>query len=95
MVKKSSDRLVLPGLGEHYHDLLVVDSTINARTPAQQAHSLLCARLQGQQGDIRERVEYLAKKRGITFDEVWEQILKGDFEKIDPSEWDGWPKAEE
>jgi hypothetical protein len=31
-------------------------------------------------------VEYLAKKRGITFDEMWEQILNGTAQKMTPGE---------
>ena len=91
MKTQKNDRLTLPSLGEEYQDLLTIDAEINMRTPAQQAHNLLCARLQARRQDIKDRVEYLAKKRGVTFDEMWEQILKGEGEKISPTDWEGWP----
>ena len=95
MKTQKNDRLTLPSLGEEYQDLLTVDAEINMRTPAQQAHSLLCARLQARREDIKDRVSYLAKKRGITFDEMWEQILKGEGEKISPADWEGWPESDD
>ena len=67
-------------------DLLTLDSWINARTNSTQANSLLCAKLQERESKIRERVDYLAKKRGISFDEMWLQILKGQAEDLDPDE---------
>lgn len=91
MKTQKNDRLTLPSLGEECQDLLTVDAEINMRTPAQQAHSLLCGRLQARREDIKNRVSYLAKKRGVTFDEMWEQLLKGEGEKISPGDWEGWP----
>ena len=67
----------LPPLGEWYYDLLTLDSWINDRTRGQHALSLLCAKLQEREPRIKERLEYLAKKRGITSDELWQQILAG------------------
>jgi len=94
MKTAKNDRLTLPSLGEEYQDLLTVDAELNMRTPAQQAHSLLCARLQARRDDIKQRVEYLAKKRGIEFDEMWSQLLKGEAKKILPADWEGWPETE-
>lgn len=67
----------LPPLGEWYDDLLTLDSWINDRTKGQQALSLLSAKLQEREPKIRERLEYLAKKRGISADELWQKILDG------------------
>lgn len=83
------DRFTIPSLGEEYEDLLAVDATLAGRTPGQQAHSLLQARLQQRREGILERVAYLAKKREISPHEMWVRILKGDYEKLGPGEWAG------
>lgn len=80
------ERFSIAPLGEYYMDLLTIDSTINARSKAIQANSLLCAKLQEREQKIRARVEYLAKKRGMEANELWIQILKGEFEDIKPEE---------
>lgn len=94
MKTSKNDRLTLPSLGEEYQDLLAIDSELAGRTPAQQAHSLLQARLQSRRDDIINRVQYLAKKRGVSFDDMWQQLLQGEAEKILPNDWDGWPDAD-
>ncbi|BAY15060.1 hypothetical protein NIES21_08740 [Anabaenopsis circularis NIES-21] len=86
---RKDERLAIPALGEYYNDLLTVDSWVNGRTKVAQAQSLLCAKLQERDKLIRERVEYLAKKRGITFDEMWAEILNGTAQKIVPGEGEG------
>lgn len=83
---RKDERLAVPALGEYYNDLLHVDSWVNGRSKVVQAQSLLCAKLQERDKLIKERVDYLAKKRGITFDEMWEQILNGTAQKMTPGE---------
>ena len=80
------ERFSIAPVGEYYRDLLEVDSWINARTASTQANSLLCAKLQEREPKIRERVAYLASKRGIGSDEMWLQILKGEAEDLEPGE---------
>jgi hypothetical protein len=88
---KKNDRITLPSLGEEYEDLLRVDAILAGRTPGQQAHSLLQARLQGRREDIKARVAYLAGKRGIPDAEMWAQMVTGQYEKITPEEWATMP----
>ena len=78
------ERFSIAPLGEYYLDLLTIDSKINARSKAIQGNSLLCAKLQEREPKIRERVEYLAKKRGISPDDMWMLLLKG--ESLSPEE---------
>lgn len=80
------DRPRISPLGEWYEDLLRVDSVINGRSDAQQATSLLCAKLQERQEKIKERVRYLASKRGVSFEEMWLKILKGEYRKLSAEE---------
>ena len=80
------DRPKIAPLGEVYEDLLIIDSAINERSEAQQATSLLCAKLQERQEKIKERVRYLAAKRGKSFEEMWLAILRGDYRKLTAEE---------
>jgi hypothetical protein len=80
------ERFSISPIGEYYRDLLEIDAWINARTASTQANSLLCAKLQEREARIKERVAYLARKRGITAEEMWIQILKGEAEDLNPGE---------
>jgi hypothetical protein len=88
---KKSERLQIPSLGEWYGDLLAIDARINERSEPNQAHSLLCSKLQEREERIKKRVEYLAQKRGIASEEMWKQLVTGTFEPITPKEWAEMP----
>ena len=85
-VQKVPNKLQLVGLGEVYNDLLMIDSWMNNDSPTSQARSLLRSKLMQREAMIKERVAYLAKKRGTDPDILWLQILKGEAEPIDASE---------
>lgn len=76
----------LADVGEYYADILKVDSWINNKTMATQANSLLCAKLQEREGRIRTRVQYLARKRGVSENALWLEILKGDAKEMTAKE---------
>lgn len=78
MTNRNDLRLTISPIGEYYEDLLTVDSKINNRSKAQQASSLLCSKLQEREQKIKERVQYLAEKNGLTFQEQWNQLLAGE-----------------
>lgn len=82
MAPKKDERLSIPALGEWYDDLLRIDAWSNNRTMATQGQNLLYAKLQEREARIKERVNYFAKKRGISFDEMWNQILTGKAERL-------------
>ena len=84
-------RLTLPLLGEWYLDVLTADAAINARLPGPQAQSLLCAKLQEREPRVKERVEYLARKRGLSFEQMWKDLITGHYEPITPEEWAALP----
>ena len=85
-VQKVPNKLQLVGLGEVYNDLLMIDSWMNNDSPTSQARLLLRSKLMQRESMIRDRVAYLAKKRGTDPDRLWLQILKGEAEPIDASE---------
>jgi hypothetical protein len=86
LMATKDDRPRIASLGEWYEDLLAVDSAVNGRSEAQQGTSLLCAKLQEREERVKMRVRYLASKRGLTFEEMWLQILKGEYRKLSPGE---------
>lgn len=86
MVRKD-ERLTVAAIGEWYTDLLTVDAAIRANSVSAQASSLLGAKLQEREPKIKARVEYLAKKRGLSFDQMWDQLLTGTFERMSPEEY--------
>lgn len=84
---KKGERLQVPAIGEYYQDLLTIDSAINDRTNVVQAQSLLCAKLQERESKIRERVQYLADKRNLSFKEMQDQLLTGTYEPLSSSDY--------
>jgi hypothetical protein len=75
-------RLVLPALGEYYDDLLKYDSEMDNATKAQKARSLLGAKLQEREPLILRRLEYLARKRGISVEELQLLMLSGKYKPL-------------
>ncbi|MCT7953309.1 hypothetical protein NG798_26270 [Ancylothrix sp. C2] len=86
MAARKDERIVISPLGEYYDDVLTVDAWINNRSKANQANNLLCSKLQEREKKIEERIAYLATKRGITPTELWWQILRGEAQRIDPTD---------
>ncbi|WP_228055892.1 hypothetical protein [Lusitaniella coriacea] len=80
------DRFSIPALGEYYAVLLNLDSWVNARSTATQANSLLCAKLQERETRIMERLDFLAKLRNVTRDELIKQVLAGTVESLEIKE---------
>ncbi len=85
---RRDDRIGMSSLGEYYEDVLEIDARMNARSKAEQARTLVYAKIQEREGKVKERVQYLANKRGISFQEMWDMLLTGDgYEKITPVEY--------
>ena len=82
-----NERIVLATMGEWHRDMLVVDSWINNRPKSQQAASLLCSKLEEREGKISQIIEYLARKRGMTPDDLRIQVLRGEAERLAAEEW--------
>lgn len=76
-----SKRIQIPFPGDWYFDLLTIDAAINGRSVPVQSQSLLCAKLQERETKIKERVQYMAEKRGISYEQCWRLLLSGgDYE---------------
>ncbi len=84
---KKDDRLIIAPLGEPYEDLLSIDAFLAGNSIPQQGKSSLSAYLKQKKPHIEEGVKYLARKRKITFEEMWDLILTGQVEKLSPEEY--------
>lgn len=94
MAGRKDDRITIPVLGEWHSDYLVVDAALQGRTAGQQFQWLGCSALESREDQIRARVAYLASKRGISTDELWQQMVTGTYEKLTPEEWADLSAAE-
>lgn len=85
--KKSAERFKMSPLSEFYEDLLRADAFLGRNSLAAQGKSLLQAKLNEKEAKIRERVTYLARKRNISFDEMWQQIQTGTAQQMSQDEY--------
>jgi hypothetical protein len=70
-------RITLPPLGEHDDDWLRVWAWLNNRSKSAQAAGLISFRIRERKPEIEKMLEYVAKKRGVTPDELFKSILEG------------------
>lgn len=82
MAAKRAGRLQIGALSEFYEDLLRADAFLANNSLASQGKSLLQSFLSQKEAKIRDRIHYLAKKRNISFDEMWQQIQQGDAAQL-------------
>ena len=83
---KPTERQYVSYLGEYYDDCWTIEADLKSRTKTAEGASLLCNKLQERE-EIRNRmIQYLADKRGISFQEMWNQVLIGKYTPITPDE---------
>lgn len=84
------ERVPVSSLGEAEIDFINVLSTINGgNPPSTTIRALLRMAIKTAIPSIEKRVQYLADKRGITYQEMWKTIVTGGYEPL-PTEagWD-------
>jgi hypothetical protein len=91
----ATDRFYISALGEHYSDCLKVEAFIKGRTMASEGNSLLCAKLMEREARRNEIVAYLAKKRNITPEQFWDDILAGEAKPLNEEEFRAFRTARE
>jgi hypothetical protein len=84
---KATERSYISYPGEYYDDAWTVEAALKGRTKTAEGSSLLCAKLQERESRRNQMVQYLANKRNISFEEMWNQLLVGDYEPITPVEF--------
>jgi len=82
MNAKRTGRLQIGALSEFYEDLLRADSFLANNSLASQGKSLLQSYLGQKEAKIKDRVSYLAKKRNISFEDMWSQIQTGTAQQM-------------
>lgn len=83
---KRTGRLQIGALSEFYEDLLRADSFLANNSLASQGKSLLQSYLGQKEAKIKERITYLAQKRNISFEEMWQQIQGGTAQQMSQEE---------
>ncbi len=86
MDKEMPKRFTIGPLGEHDDDWLTVWSWLNGRTKATQATMVLAYRVRDRKSQIQEMLDYVAKKRGISPNELMKQILDGSADRVNEGE---------
>jgi len=86
MAAKKTERLTIAGLPEDLEDILTVYAVIQGRSVPQLASSLLTTKIQEKLPKFRERMEYLAAKRGLTYQEFFNQCLTGNYQRMSPTD---------
>ncbi len=87
MSPRRDDRFKMAPLSEYYEDLLKADAFVARTTLSAHARSLLQSSLGKKEAKILARVDYLAKKRNLSIDEMWAVIHAGKAEQ--PSKEEG------
>jgi hypothetical protein len=83
---KATERQYISYVGEFYDDAWTVEAVLKGRTKTAEGASLFCAKLQEREDKRNRMVQYLADKRGITFKQMWMQILTGKYEPLSNEE---------
>lgn len=73
-------RFYCSDLGEYYQDCLKIEAALKNNTLANEAASLLRAKLMERTDKREAMVKYMAGRRNISQDEMWRRLLSGDFQ---------------
>lgn len=82
-----NSRSYIAPLGEYYYDCLVVEAYLKGRTVSSEGASLLCHALMRREEYRNQMVEYCARKRGITPEQMWQEILTGEAKPMTPDQF--------
>lgn len=84
-----ADRYYISQLGEPYFDMLKVEAWLKQRTMAAEGNSLLCSSLMRREEYRNQLIQEVARKRGIPFQQMWDDILTGRVKPMSPEEYEG------
>ncbi|QSJ17176.1 hypothetical protein JYQ62_37000 [Nostoc sp. UHCC 0702] len=76
-------RFPIGPLGEHDDDWLTIWAWLNNRSKSVQAALLIGFGIAEKKPEIERMLEYMAKKRGVTPDELFKSILDGTADSSD------------
>jgi hypothetical protein len=67
-------------IGEEYRDLAVVAARTLNTSPNSLIQGYLRQALDINRDRIMRRVEYAARRRGVSVEEMWDRIIRGDYD---------------
>ena len=83
----ASERFYIAQLGEPYFDMLKVEAWLKRRTMSAEGNSILCSRLMQRESYRHQLVSELARKRGISYEQMWDDILCDRAVPMTPAEY--------
>jgi len=83
---RATERQYVTYIGEYYDDAWTIEAELKGRTKSAEGASLLCSKLQERESRRNHMVQYLADKRGISFKDMWNQILTGKYQPLSSEE---------
>lgn len=86
IMPRATERQYISYVGEYYDDAWTIEAELKGRTKTNEGSSLLCAKLQERESRRNQMVQYLADKRGISFAQMWNQMLTGKYEPLSNDE---------
>lgn len=86
-MQQKDERIKIADLGEPYNDRLIVESFLKGTSLPQEATSLLRAKLMEREPFREKLVAQLARKRGITPEQMWDEIVLGRATKLTRDEY--------
>lgn len=86
-MQQKDERIKIADLGEPYNDRLIVEAFLKGASIPQEATSLLRAKLMEREPFREKLVAQLARKRGITPEEMWDAIILGRATKLTREEY--------
>lgn len=71
----AAERFYVAPFGEPYYDMLKVEAWLKRRTMSAEVNSLVCSQLMRRKEYRDGLVAELARKRGISFEQMWDDII--------------------
>jgi len=84
MASQKEGQIVVSTLSEWVVDRLRILAFVNGRSVGMEAASLIDAHIPYGESNAASKLKYLAKKRGISVEELERQILAGEAKRLPP-----------
>lgn len=84
-MSKKQERLYIQQLGEIYEDELKIRAWLNRSTLSLQAKSDLSSFLNMRRDDTKDKLQVMADKRGVSYEELRQAIVDGNIDKLGES----------
>jgi len=90
-----SDRFYISSIGEYYYDCLKIEAFLKGRTMAAEGATLLCSNLMKREEYREKLIAYYARKRGISLEQMWDDIVTGKAQPLTPEEFEKLRSSQE